>query len=73
MSPKVKKAKNGVIVGMGKHLFKESYEKLTAVLKKDKMCPVFVDQVKKVVSAMTSKLWSNFVVFENAVELRCLK
>ena len=79
LSPKVvqkrktNEVEDGVIVGMGKHLFKESYEKLTAVLKKDNMCPVFVAQVKKVVSALKSKLWSNFVVFENIVELRCVQ
>ena len=48
-------------------------QKFTAMLNKDNMCPVFVNQVKKVVSALKSKLWSNFVVFENIVELSCLK
>ena len=79
MSPKVvqkrktNEVEDGVIVGMGKHLFKESYEKPTVVLSKDNMCPVFVNQVKKVVSALKSKLSSNFDVFENIVELRYSK
>ena len=36
---KTDEVENGVIVGMAKHLSKESYEKLTVVLNDENICP----------------------------------
>ena len=36
---KTDEVEDGIIVGMGKHMFKESYEKLTAMLNKENVCP----------------------------------
>ena len=44
---KTDEVEDGVIVGMGKFLFKESYDKLTAVINDENICPDIKTEVSK--------------------------
>ena len=44
---KTDEVEDGVIVGMAKHLYKESYEKLTVVLNDENICPDIKQNISK--------------------------